>query len=184
VSDPPPAQRILLTQPFPQAIVDGDPPDLPKESYSDAARDFVHGCLNKIPKLRPTYPMLCRHKWLSPLLKPPTITEDDEDEAAAEAGKETGEQLPATADREVAEWVKAAIERKIGGKIAKAQMPALHAAPLDAVPGSPLLSKDGLGGGVAEVEVKADDPVPVETVGSKVDGVNSLDFAGGGEGQG
>lgn len=39
------------------AIVEGEPPDLPEDGFSEAARDFARGCLNKIPKLRPTYPM-------------------------------------------------------------------------------------------------------------------------------
>src|SRR5258706_10227476 len=63
-----------------QAIVDGDPPDLPAEGYSLLARDFVHGCLNKVPKLRPTYSMLLNHSWLSPLAKPATISEEEEEE--------------------------------------------------------------------------------------------------------
>jgi serine/threonine protein kinase len=139
---------LLLIDYF-QAIVDGDPPDLPAEGYSEAARDFVRGCLHKIPKMRPTYAMLLRHAWLAPLMKPPTISEDEEAEAAAEAGRDTsysGETSfhPQTADKEVADWVRAAFERKLSGKIGKSEKPALHAAPLDAVPGSPLLDRQGL----------------------------------------
>lgn len=163
------------------AIVDGDPPDLPPESYSEAARDFVRGCLNKIPKLRPTYAMLIRHGWLAPLMKPPTIAEDEEAEAAAEAGQDsvTGP-VPVTADKEVADWVKAAIERKLSGKMAKSDKPALHAAPLNAVPGSPLLSKDGLNGTVEEEShIVPGEGVKVQSPTLEIQKVESMDFAGG-----
>ena len=105
---------------------------MPEDTFSDAAKDFVHGCLNKIPKLRPTYALLLRHPWLAPLLKPPTISEEDE-EAAEEASSEetTG---PAVLDKEVADWVLNAMERRRSGKMGKKAKPALHAAPLDAVP--------------------------------------------------
>lgn len=85
--------------------------------------------------------MLLRHAWLAPLLKPPTISEDDEAESAAEAVVETSasDLPPDTADIEVASWVAAAIERKKTGKMAKAEKPALHAAPLDAVPGNSMI---------------------------------------------
>ena len=77
--------------------------------------------------------MLLRHPWLAPLLKPPTISEEDED-AVEEAG--AGEQVtgPAVLDKEVADWVKTAMERRRSGKMGKKTKPALHAAPLDAVP--------------------------------------------------
>jgi serine/threonine protein kinase len=134
-----------------QAIVDGDPPDLPAEGYSEAARDFVRACLHKIPKMRPPYAMLLRHAWLAPLMKPPTISEDEEAEAAAEAGADTPQAFsgetasdPETADKEVADWVRSAIKCKLSGKMGKSEKPALHAAPLDAVPGSPLLDRGGL----------------------------------------
>lgn len=134
-----------------QAIVDGDPPDLPSEGYSDAARDFVSSCLHKIPKMRPAYAVLLRHPWLSTLMKPPTISEDEEAEAAAEAGANTSlpplggvDSHPETADKEVADWVRTAIQRKLSGKMGKSEKPALHAAPLDAIPGSPLLDREGL----------------------------------------
>jgi mitogen-activated protein kinase kinase len=134
-----------------QAIVDGDPPDLPSEGYSDAARDFVSSCLHKIPKMRPAYAVLLRHPWLSTLMRPPTISEDEEAEAAAEAGANTSlpplggvDSHPETADKEVADWVRTAIQRKLSGKMGKSEKPALHAAPLDAIPGSPLLDREGL----------------------------------------
>ena len=114
-----------------QAIVEGDPPDLPEE-FSDAAKDFVRGCLNKTPKLRPTYAMLLRHAWLAPLLKPPTISEEDEEAATEDPDQEsTG---PPVIDKEVAEWVIDAMERKRSGKMGQKAKPALHAVPLDAVP--------------------------------------------------
>nr|OQO27995.1 hypothetical protein B0A51_05120 [Rachicladosporium sp. CCFEE 5018] len=115
------------------AIVDGAPPDLPASDFSEAARDFVAGCLNKIANLRPTYPMLLQHTWLAPLLLPPTITEEDEE--AAEAGEELpegGKPAGDFVDKEVGEWVIAALERKRSGKMGFAGKPALHAAPLDA----------------------------------------------------
>ncbi|KAF2119973.1 kinase-like domain-containing protein [Lophiotrema nucula] len=128
------------------AIVDGEPPDLPESGYSDAARNFVRGCLNKIPNLRPTYAMLLQHAWLAPLVKPETIAEEDEE--AAEAAAEAGEELPVgdaaasitqdptevVFDKEVADWVKDAIDKRKRGVLGKgAEKPALHAAPLDAV---------------------------------------------------
>ena len=127
-----------------QAIVEGEPPDLPK-GFSEAAHDFVHGCLMKIAKLRPTYAMLLQHAWLAPLLKPPTITEEDEEdeEAAAAVGKnDNGPQLgvndptAVTADKEVAEWVAEALLKRKNGTMGKKAQPALHNAPLDAVASS------------------------------------------------
>ena len=85
-------------------------------------------------------------------MKPPTISEDGEAEAAAEAGADTPsssslgttDSHPDTADKEIADWVRSAIERKLSGKMGQSGKPALHAAPLDAVPGSPLLDRDSL----------------------------------------
>ena len=93
----------------------------------------------KIPKLRPTYAMLMQHAWFAPLLKPPTISEEDEE--AAEAGAELGgaspeAPQPATADAEVAAWVQAQLERRRNGTIGNKATPALHAAPLDAAVGN------------------------------------------------
>ena len=146
-----------------QAIVDGEPPDLPTDGYSEAARNFVRGCLNKIPNMRPTYAMLLQHAWLAPLLKPPTISEEDEEAATAVVSEPivganegvavsdaapgaadvtaqaaslpvvVGEPEPTTADKEVAEWVIAAVERRKNGTMGKSVKPALHTAPLDAV---------------------------------------------------
>ena len=127
--------------------------------------------------------MLLRHAWLAPLMKPPTISEDEEAEAAAEAGLEstlssTG--APSTADKEVADWVKDALERKKAGKMAVSKKPALHEAPLDAVPGSPLLT-DGDVPTPAEgndvTDLKPNPGVTVESPGLTAARVHSLDFA-------
>ena len=96
----------------------------------------------KIPKLRPTYAMLLQHAWLAPLLKPATISEEDEE--AAEAGEldmnstqsmsnQIDPSAASTADVEVAKWVADALEKKRNGTMGKKAKPALHAAPLDAV---------------------------------------------------
>lgn len=91
--------------------------------------------MNKIPKLRPTYAMLLRHPWLTPLLKPPTITEEDEDAAGAD-GEPSGNSPsdPSVLDEEIAGWVRGAMEKRRNGTMGKRSKPALHAAPLDAVP--------------------------------------------------
>lgn len=112
--------------------MDGEPPDLPAERFSEAARDFVRGALNKIPKLRPTYAMLLRHAWLAPLLLPPTISEEDEE--AFEATPPNEAAVPEAVEKEVSQWVTDAMERKRNGTMGKKVKPALHAAPLDAVP--------------------------------------------------
>lgn len=71
-------------------------------------------------------------------MKPPTISEDGEAEAAAEAGAETPHNHHddglATTDSEVAEWVKNAMERKMNGLMGKSEKPALHAVSMDAMP--------------------------------------------------
>lgn len=82
--------------------------------------------------------MLLQHAWLAPLLKPQTIAEEDEeDEEDAENGvadlNKEEEKEPGVVDKEVADWVKGAIERRRAGKMGKKEKPALHAAPLDAV---------------------------------------------------
>ncbi|KAI4864363.1 kinase-like protein [Hypoxylon rubiginosum] len=128
------------------AIVEGDPPDLP-DRYSEAARTFVHGCLNKIPKLRPTYQALLASEWLQDLTKPETITEEDEEaeenDASAEAVAGAAEKLDFshsnTEDDEVADWVNGVLEKKHNGQYGGSiEQPALHHAPLDAV--SPMAS--------------------------------------------
>jgi mitogen-activated protein kinase kinase len=132
---------ITLTSSL-QAIVEGEPPGLPESGYSDVAKDFVRGCLNKIPKLRPTYAMLLNHAWLKPLTKPQTITEEaEEGEEAEEVADAVGklDLNSGTHDQEVAEWVKDVLRRKRESKEGDGSTrPALHAAPLDSV--SPLAS--------------------------------------------
>jgi len=126
------------------AIVNGDPPDLPQDGFSDISRNFVHGCLNKIPKLRPTYAMLLQHAWLAPLVKPAAIMEEEEDEDG-EVISPTGtghggvmdDRLPSdVVDPEVGLWVLQTLEAKRAGKLAKSEKPALHAVALDAVKGA------------------------------------------------
>ncbi|KAI9886029.1 MAG: hypothetical protein M1823_002196 [Watsoniomyces obsoletus] len=117
------------------AIVDGEPPDLPQDGFTPVARDFVRGCLNKIPKLRPTYAMLLRHPWLSELLKPPTIAEADETAETPSPHLPSSDHVPTsgdTTDEEVAQWVRDALDKRRRGVMGKKDKPALHAAPLDA----------------------------------------------------
>ena len=117
-----------------QAIVDGEPPDLPAERFSTSARDFVRGALNKIPKLRPTYAMLLSHPWLSGLSKPATIVEEDEEDVVAadkDAGAAEQPSVPGSVDQEISRWVSAALARRsLSGKRVPSKAPALHAAPL------------------------------------------------------
>lgn len=124
-----------------QAIVEGDPPDLPKEGYSDTAQGFVTSCLHKIPKMRATYAMLLNHPWLQSFSKPETITEEAEEGEEAEKVAEAVGQMrlggDATDDDEVAEWVKGALAGG-GARTGNKARPALHAAPLDSV--SPISS--------------------------------------------
>ena len=84
--------------------------------------------------------MLLRHAWLSELMKPPALLEADEDgetDAIAECSPD------GRVDREVAEWVVLAIERRKNGLMGKKDKPALHAAPLDSM-SSPSLDKTPL----------------------------------------
>lgn len=103
------------------------------------SRDFVRGCLHKTPKSRPTYSMLLKHPWLASLSKPATISEDDEEIGElANANDDAPDGIPRALgensfDREVADWVKTAIERKTSGLMGTSAKPALHAAPLDGV---------------------------------------------------
>ena len=84
--------------------------------------------------------MLLRHPWLAPLLKPPTISEEDE-EVDGDAPIDESTAL-AVIDEEVAQWVNDAMERKRNGKMGKNAKPALHAAPLDAVPSPSLVTAE------------------------------------------
>ncbi|GKT62873.1 mitogen activated protein kinase kinase [Colletotrichum tofieldiae] len=133
---PPEVSSTIFSQLSPQAIVEGEPPGLPEEGYSSTAHDFVHKCLNKIPKDRPTYAALLQHPWMAPFSKIETIAEEAEEGDEAEAVAETVGKLSlssGTDDEEVAEWVKSVLERKRSGLVAPASRPALHAAPLDSV---------------------------------------------------
>jgi len=47
-----------------QAIVHGDPPQLPADLYSETARDFVGRCLEKVPSRRATYADMLLHPFL------------------------------------------------------------------------------------------------------------------------
>ncbi|KAK2762234.1 hypothetical protein FQN54_001244 [Arachnomyces sp. PD_36] len=143
------------------AIVHGDPPTLPDKGFSEDAHNFVRSCLNKDAKSRPTYAMLLRHPWLSSLMKRPqpqdaedADSDDEEEEDSildtekfgssqnnnnnSGSGSATPRQIE-TADKDVAEWVIKALERKKNGGTGSQERPALHAVALDAVPGSPLL---------------------------------------------
>ncbi|KYK57892.1 hypothetical protein DCS_04905 [Drechmeria coniospora] len=124
------------------AIVEGEPPGLPQEGYSDLARDFVKSCLHKVPKKRPTYAMLLQHPWMAPFSKPATITEEDEEGEGADMAAEAVGKLQlssASEDPEVAQWVTSVLRRKLeSGDAGGSLRPALHAAPLDSV--SPLAS--------------------------------------------
>lgn len=123
------------------AIVEGEPPGLP-ESFSSTAQDFVHRCLNKIPKERPTYAMLLQHPWLKTLTQPETIAEEAEDEEGDEANAVADavgqiKLSSGTDDEEVAAWVKSVLEQKKQGSYGTTpEKPALHAAPLDVSPAS------------------------------------------------
>lgn len=79
--------------------------------------------------------MLLQHAWLAPLLKPDVISEEDEE--AAERGEDLPSATVETAhqyhDREVAEWVEAALERKREGKLEDKPAPALHKVALDSI---------------------------------------------------
>ncbi|KAF4994956.1 hypothetical protein FGRMN_5447 [Fusarium graminum] len=124
------------------AIVEGEPPAMPEDTYSDAAKDFVQSCLHKIPAKRPTYAMLLKHPWLVEFTKPQTITEEAEDGEEADKVAEAVGKIDlnsATDDAEVANWVKGVLRLEKEGLMASGPArPALHTAPLDSV--SPLSS--------------------------------------------
>lgn len=115
---------------------------MPNEGYSTTAHQFVGACLNKSPKLRPTYQALLNAEWLKEYTKPETITEEEEEEAENEASAEAiakaAEHVDVsksgTEDAVVAAWVQSVIEKKASGLYGdKGAKPALHAAALDAV---------------------------------------------------
>lgn len=131
-----------------QAIVEGDPPDLPKEGYSDVARDFIRGCLHKVPMMRATYAALLKHPWLQPFSKPQTIAEEvEEGEEADKVAEAVGKMQLGGANAEdvdVADWVRSVLQRKMEGRGDGGPLrPALHAAPLNTVSpvGSPMLQR-------------------------------------------
>ena len=121
---------------------------MPETGYSDLAKDFVKGCLHKIPKMRPTYAMLLKHAWIKSLSKPETITEVAEDAEAADKVAEAVGHIglsSGTEDAEVAEWVKSVLKRNAEGQSGDGpSKPALHAAPLDSISplGSPILKQE------------------------------------------
>ena len=134
--------------------------------------------------MRPTYAMLLRHAWLAPLLKMPEISEDEEAEAAAEAGNALpNEPGSETADKEVADWVKDAIERKLAGKMKLERKPALHEAPLDQMVSSPVVDRAETQMQVQEAEeavhLTPNPGVRVMRPVLSVARVESVDFAGG-----
>jgi len=73
--------------------------------------------------------MLLQHGWLAPLSKPEAIVEEDENEEGEGLTIETS----GTEDKEVADWVLEALEKKKNGLMGISQKPALHAAPLDSI---------------------------------------------------
>ncbi|KAJ5211014.1 hypothetical protein N7491_010830 [Penicillium cf. griseofulvum] len=117
------------------AIVHGDPPTLP-EGFSEEAHALVRACLDKNPKNRPTYDMLLRHPWLSPLMQPPTESADGNAPLPEESA--SGDAVSAiTEDKEVAEWVKKQMQLKEDGLLHVFEKPALHAVALDKVGTTP-----------------------------------------------
>lgn len=75
---PPETFNTLISQI--SAILYGDAPTLPKDKFSEEARSFVSQCLNKSPRLRPTYSKLLAHPWLK-------NRKDRFDEVSVELGK-------------------------------------------------------------------------------------------------
>lgn len=72
-------------------------------------------------------------------MQPPT--EDEAKKSSEESAGGEGSPSSVTEDKEVAEWVIEQLERLKSGPQESIDKPALHAAPLDAVPGSPLLEE-------------------------------------------
>ncbi|KAJ5359341.1 MAP kinase kinase PBS2 [Penicillium cataractarum] len=120
------------------AIVHGEPPTLPDEGFSEEAHAFVRACLDKNPKNRPTYNMLLRHPWLTPLMRPPTEADAESASQPSEASAPPETPSFLTEDKEVAEWVQKQLERRKDGHLHDAKKPALHAVALDKVATSPI----------------------------------------------
>ncbi|TGZ79360.1 kinase-like protein [Ascodesmis nigricans] len=117
------------------AIVDGEPPDLPPDTFSESARAFVRDCLHKVPNLRPSYATLLTHRWIEDLNKPTAISEEAEEEAEKGADFHS-RYAPERGDEEVKQWVRTALDRRderLKKGVKGPEKPALHAAPLDAV---------------------------------------------------
>ncbi len=74
-------------------------------------------------------------------MKPPSIQEEDED--AEQTVHAFDHRAPETADKEVADWVIAAMERRRSGAMGKKEKPALHAVSLDAVSSPSVDTIDG-----------------------------------------
>lgn len=137
--------RILDTDPYLKAIVNGEPPNMP-EGYSSTACDFVRSCLNKNPMKRHTYSMLLNHPWLKALVQagntieevaePNSDSEDDDSGASAIntlSLEDSDSKTCLAGDAEIAAWVKEVLERKQDESKESsnnASKPALHAAPL------------------------------------------------------
>lgn len=128
--------------------MEGDPPNLPEDNYSDIAKDFVQSCVRKIPKMRPTYALLLKHPWLSSLSKPETIKEEVEESEDTDKVTDGLDQLSLDGnveDAEVANWVKSVLQGKRDGTAPMdASKPALHTAPLDSLSplNSPIAAED------------------------------------------
>jgi hypothetical protein len=113
--------------------------------------------------------MLLQHAWLAPLVKPDTIVEEDEDaeeevHTPADTTADSPVELKITAshivDKEVADWVAQAIEKRRNGTLGKSEKPALHAAPLDAVK-TPGIGTEKMKADVrAMMENRGDDATP------------------------
>ncbi|KAL6871845.1 map kinase [Trichoderma novae-zelandiae] len=142
---PPEASSTIFSQL--NAIVEGEPPAMPEDGYSDLAKDFVKSCLHKIPKMRPTYALLLKHPWIQSLSKPKTIDEVAEDGEAADKVAEAVGHMDlgsGTEDAEVADWVKSVLKKNAEGQNGNGTTkPALHAAPLDSISplGSPVITQ-------------------------------------------
>lgn len=87
--------------------------------------------------------MMLRHPWLAPLLKPPSISDEDaelhqaDDASVGNDSTEPGDSGSAAAaviDKEVAMWARQALENRKNNKLGKKAKPALHAAPLNVLP--------------------------------------------------
>ncbi|KAE8224749.1 hypothetical protein CF319_g2417 [Tilletia indica] len=125
-----------------QAIVHGDPPQLPVKVYSDVAQDFVARCLEKVPARRATYGEMLHHPWLV---------------ADEERGKDGVDMVG---------WVEAAFKRRsekreelLSGAGAAGMVSPRTAAV--ALPPTPTSALAALGGGSLGPSVVVEPPTPV-----------------------